>query len=249
MFRRRRKIEGKIGLPRHTDDRARLGDFHVRFVTQKSFDFQYREIFRERQYLFETDSSTPFVVDCGANIGMSVLYFKGLYPDARVLAFEPDPGAFACLRENVTGNALPDVRIENAAVTGVEGETDFFYDRVDPASLRMSIVRERMPKDRRTVRAVRLSRFLDEEVDFLKLDVEGAELDVIGELADARKLRLVRQMLVEYHHHIVRTEDRFSRLLALFEEDGFGYQIEGHIDRPLPRERTQDVRVYAYRKS
>jgi FkbM family methyltransferase len=243
MFRKRPKIGGM------EDDRAKVGAFDVRFVTRKSFDFQYQEIVRKRQYLFETDSSAPFVVDCGANIGMSVLYFKSLYPEARVLGFEPDPRAFACLRENVTGNALLGVRIENAAVASIEGDTDFFYDRADPASLRMSIVRERMPKDRRTVRAVRLSRFLDEEVDFLKLDVEGAELDVIGELADAGKLRLVRQMLVEYHHHIVRTEDRFSRLLALLEEGGFGYQIEGHIDRPLPRERGQDVRIYGYRKS
>ncbi len=238
-------------LLRRTDDRARVGAFDVRFVARRSFDYQYEEIFRERQYLFESDSAAPVVVDCGANIGMSILYFKSLYPEARVLAFEPDPSAFACLRGNVTGNALSGVRIENAAVADVEGETDFFYDRADPASLRMSIVRERMPKarDRRTVRTVRLSRFLDEEVDFLKLDVEGAELDVIGELADAGKLRLVRQMLVEYHHHIVRTEDRLSRLLAVLEENGFGYQLEGHIDRPLPRERAQDLRIYGYRKS
>jgi FkbM family methyltransferase len=243
MFRKRPKVGGT------DDNRAKVGAFDVRFVTRKSFDFQYKEVFRERQYLFETDSSAPFVVDCGANIGMSVVYFKGLYPDARVLAFEPDPLAFACLTENVAGNALKGVRIENAAVASVEGEADFFYDRADPASLRMSIVRERMPKDTRTVRAVRLSRFLDEEVDFLKLDVEGAELDVIGDLADAGKLHLVRQMLVEYHHHIVRTEDRLSRLLALLEQGGFGYQVEGHIDRPLPRERGQDVRIYGYRKS
>jgi hypothetical protein len=78
------------------------------------------------------------------------------------------------------GNSLLGIRIENAAVAGVEGETDFFFDRADPASLRMSIVRERMPKARRTVRAVRLSRFL-------KLDVEGAELEVVAELADGGK--------------------------------------------------------------
>jgi hypothetical protein len=65
-----------------------------------------------------------------------------------------------CHREFPLGHS-----IESAAVAGVEGETDFFFDRADPASLRMSIVRERMPKARRTVRAVRLSRFLDQEVD------------------------------------------------------------------------------------
>ena len=240
------KLFARRGAPR---DRAQVGAFDVRFIGRSSFDFQNREIFQERQYLFETDNTAPFVVDCGANIGMSVLYFKSLYPEARVLAFEPDLAAFACLRENVDGNALADVCLENAALAAAEGETDFFYDQADPASLRMSIVRERMPRDKRTVRAVRLSRFLDEEVDFLKLDVEGAELDVVRDLADSSKLRLVQQMLVEYHHHIVRTQDRLAELLALFEENHFGYQIEGHLDRPLPRERSQDIRVYAYRKS
>ena len=71
----------------------------MRYVARWSFDFQREEIFRREQYRFETDAPAPFIVDCGANIGMATLYFKSLYPDATVLAFEPDPAAFACLQE------------------------------------------------------------------------------------------------------------------------------------------------------
>jgi FkbM family methyltransferase len=42
----------------------------------------------------------------GANIGMSVVFFKSLYADAEVLAFEPDPRTFSQLEENVQANRL-----------------------------------------------------------------------------------------------------------------------------------------------
>ena len=71
------KLFARRGAPR---DRAQVGAFDVRFIGRSSFDFQNREIFQERQYLFETDNAAPFVVDCGANIGMSVLYFKKSLP-------------------------------------------------------------------------------------------------------------------------------------------------------------------------
>jgi FkbM family methyltransferase len=227
-------------------NRAKIAGFDVRYVARWSFDFQREEIFRREQYRFETDAPAPFIVDCGANIGMATLYFKSLYPDATVLAFEPDPAAFACLQENA--HQVSDVRVVNAALAPRDGPVDFFYDETDPASLRMSIVRERMPKQSRTVEGVRLSRFLDREVDFLKRDVEAAELVVLRDLADTGRLSLVQQMLIEYHHHIPRTDDALSGLLSLLEDHGFGYQLEARLDRPLPRERTQDVRVYGYLK-
>ncbi len=92
---------------------------------------------------------------------MSVLYFKTLYPGAEILAFEPDPAAFACLQDNITRNRLRGVQIQNQALARADGPTDFFYDEADPGSLRMSTVPDRMPKDRRAVDGVRLSRYID----------------------------------------------------------------------------------------
>ena len=87
-----------------------------------------------------------------------------------------------------------------------------------------------------------------EDVDFLKIDIEGSELEVIEELSNAKKLRYVKQMVIEYHHHIARESDVFSRMLRLLEDAGFGYQIESFLGRPFAREQFQDIIVYVYRK-
>ena len=44
----------------------------------------YREIFGDQVYRFIANRQDPLIIDCGANIGMSVIYFKYLYPDARI---------------------------------------------------------------------------------------------------------------------------------------------------------------------
>src|SRR5690606_6701996 len=81
----------------------------------------YREIFLDEIYRFSAACEAPFIVDCGANIGMSVLYFKTLYPESRIVAFEPNPSAFALLEKNVAVNQLDGVSLFNYAISDVEG--------------------------------------------------------------------------------------------------------------------------------
>src|SRR5262245_6977657 len=56
-----------------------------------SFVYMFEEIFAKASYSFHSDTDRPLIFDCGSNIGMSVLFFKKLYPTARITAFEPDP--------------------------------------------------------------------------------------------------------------------------------------------------------------
>src|SRR5690606_31500071 len=143
----------------------------------------------------------PFIVDCGSNIGMAVHYFKWLYPRAQILAFEAGSGAYGRLVRNIELNELRDVTPHHAALGDREGTIEFFVSPEDPGSLLMSTVEQRMPGSAERVKSVRLSSYLDRKVDFLKLDVEGAELDVLRDLQRTGKLQLVQQMVIEYHHH------------------------------------------------
>ena len=52
------------------------------------------EIFDQQIYRFNTSNSKPYIVDCGANIGLSIIYFKQLFPNAEIVAFEPDEKIF-----------------------------------------------------------------------------------------------------------------------------------------------------------
>jgi len=227
---------------------ANIVGFKVKFLNYELLSYLFTEIFLGNEYYFVAEHDNPYIIDCGSNIGMSILYFKMLYPDSRIVAFEPGEETYSCLEENVKINLLNFVDTHKAALSNKEGNIEFYYDQDNAGSLRMSTKQERMPKQRQTVKTLLLSKHIDEEVDFLKIDIEGAELEVIEELSNAKKLSYVKQMLIEYHHHIVRESDILSRMLRLLEDAGFGYQIQSRLGRPLIAEQFQDILVYAYRK-
>lgn len=226
---------------------AEIAGFKIRYCSPDSMEYLFRELFINQEYLFVAESGNPFIVDCGSNIGMSVLYFKTVYPDCAILAFEPDEDAFACLEENVKVNGLKSVDINKRAVSKSDGRIDFWYAGNNPGALGNTI-RGTTPRQTRSAEAVRLSNYIDREVDFLKLDVEGAELEVIGEMNEAGKLRRVKQMIIEYHIHMAEEEDDFSKILRLLEDAGFGYQIGAFLERPFKGRQFQPIHIYAYRK-
>ena len=211
----------------------------------------YEEIFLRRQYEFESPSSAPSIIDAGSNIGLAILFFKQAYPHATVLGFEPDPATFELLRRNVEANRLDGVRVHNRALYDGREEVELFGDPATPGSPQMTTAAERLPGEGRRVAATRLSEHVTDFVDFLKLDIEGAERVVLDELERAGKLGLVGRMAIEYHHHMDPDEDGLAQLLGTLERGGFGYQIEARLGGApgLQSRRFQNVLVHAYLKA
>jgi FkbM family methyltransferase len=203
--------------------------------------------FIDREYQFATGAPRPFIVDCGANIGTAILFFKTLYPGAEIVAFEPDPAAFEALDANIRDNALRDVTIHRAAVGGGDAHAVLYVGASGTGQA--SLVAPLEPARPVTVDVVRLSRYIDRPVDLLKIDVEGAEMDVLTDLVETGTLSVVRQMVIEYHHHMTPADDRMSAVFRLLEDAGFGYVIA--VPKRVAYRPTmyQDILVYAYRKS
>jgi FkbM family methyltransferase len=198
-------------------------DYTVRINDGPNYYSLYKDIFVRRIYHFESRQKAPRVLDCGGNVGMSVLYFKHIYPAARITAFEPDPVIFALLEENVATNGLQDVRLVQSAVSGREGNLTFHSDGKYSGYLTEQIsgtaptgwTEYRVP-------CVTLDRYLDEPVDFLKMNVEGAEFEAL--LAAEQRLRQVREMVIEYHH-LPGLPRNLHALLALLHRQGFEYLL------------------------
>lgn len=228
---------------------ADVAGFRMRYLEAEWMRFLYREVFAEREYWFSTDEARPVILDCGSNIGMAILFFKALYPEAEITAFEPAPWACSAIEETVRANGLQNVTLHNAALADSEGTLELFHDPDHPGSAAMSVYRERMPGESVRVPAVRLSRYVTKPVDFLKLDVEGSELPVLRDLASSGAIGQIRQMVIEFHHHLSPTVDNMSECLSLLEQHGFGYQLtSGQVYTPITRGQFQDVLVHAYRK-
>jgi CRISPR/Cas system-associated exonuclease Cas4 (RecB family) len=97
------------------------------------------------------------------------------------------------------------------------------------------------------VRGARLSTFIEREVDFLKLDVEGAEVRIIRDLADSGKIGLIHQMVIEYHHDVPIEPAALSHLLRLLEDAGFTYQMSTWSFPVVGHEHPQAILIGAFR--
>ena len=223
--------------------------YKTRFCSFHSLAYLFEEIFIDQQYHFEIRKTNPFIVDCGSNIGMSILYFKMIYPDCEILAFEPEERAFACLATNIAANGLHSVQLNQKALTSKEGQIALFTDPDDPGSLRASTVREPDTKQEQQVQGTRLSPYIDRQVDFLKIDVEGAEAALLEDLAAEGKLTQIREMVLEFHHHIDPGSDFLSHVFLLLERGGFGYQVRAWPRQAHSRQEFQDILIHAYSRN
>lgn len=254
-------VSGKFGLwasylrlkllevtSRGTGEVSFLG-YRIRYLNAESLFQLYREIFVHRYYDLPVKSESPQIIDCGSNIGMSVIFFKNKYPKARIIGFEPHPATFRTLRENIERNRFQHIDVYQQALSDRCGTIDFYVnnDGQGLEALEMSIIagREATPIQ---VPTNQLSAYVDGEVDLLKLDIEGAEELVLKDLEDHGKLRSFRRIICEYHHHRDSTVDRLSRTLSLLEKAGFGYQLNAYRNFDTKEATFQDVLIYAYRK-
>lgn len=202
-----------------------LRDQRIEFVDRHALWTLINEIILDEEYFFESDNSTPFIIDAGANFGLSSIYFKQLYPEATVLSFEPVPYLHELIEKNIANNDIKDVTVVKKALSESAGECKLFVS--EEYSMAASLTdRRRKFKDNLheiTVETAPLSAYIDREVDFLKLDIEGSEGAVLLELGD--KLTQVKQMCVEWHITDADGAVRLDDVLALLSKHGFIYQI------------------------
>ena len=136
------------------------------------------------------------VLDIGANIGYYTLIFaKCVGPAGRVFAFEPEPGNFALLQENVATNGYRNVTLARLAVSDRAGRARLFLDADNAGDCRMYDSHDQRPSvDIATVRLDDHLASLD-RIDLIKMDIQGAEPAALrgmrGLLERHRQVRLL----------------------------------------------------------
>lgn len=236
---------------RYTPRRITCLNYDLRIVDGKSFVYQFRDIFVDQAYRFDAETASPLIVDCGANVGLSCLYFKLLYPKAKILAYEADPKVARQLKTNLANNGAADVRVQNQACWVHDQGVTFLPDGADGGR-----VGQAQPADEAgavRVPSVRLRDVLAQmpAVSMLKMDIEGAETEVLLDCRDM--LPRVRHLFFEYHSR-PQTPQRLGDLLTMLADCGFRYCIQDIAGRPSPfvnRNEQADfdmqLNVFAYR--
>ena len=219
-------------LPTGQPGITQVGGEDYRFVDGATFCASYDEIFGDEIYRFCAATPAPRIVDCGANCGLSVLYFKTLYPRSRIVAVEADPDIFDTLTWNVTQRGWSDVALVNKAVAVGCDEVTFHRQGADAGRIHPL----RGAVGTCSVPVVELDELLSEPTDLLKIDIEGAETEV---LAGCRRLDMVSMLFVEYHS-FVDTEQSLHAVLAKLAASGFRYYMWTQVCARRPLAESKD---------
>jgi FkbM family methyltransferase len=213
----------------------------------RAFAHLFELYFIQQLYAFKAPTDCPYIIDCGANIGVTVTWWKHKYPSARVLAFEADPGIFRILESNC--GHFKNVQLVNAAVWDKEGELAFSAKGGEGGHLA-----ELSSTNSATVlmvRGVRLRSFLTEKCDFLKMDIEGAEQEVLLDCAD--RLQNIKKIVVEHHSFIDRPQN-IGAFIGVLETAGFRVHVHTELpanvpflERPVINGKDLRLLVFAFR--
>jgi FkbM family methyltransferase len=207
------------------------GICHLPFGSINYFDtlvlyYQYKEIFRDGCYDFTCTEKDPYIVDCGGNIGMSVIRFKALHPGARVTVFEADKSIATALKKNLQACNIGNVTVRNEAVGVINGNVVFQSDGLD--SGHVSLAQE---SGGVSIPCIRLADYITTPVALLKLDIEGSEYAVIDDLVSSGAIQFVQRIAAELHCSSAKPE-QVATVLTKLGKAGFAVTV-GHA-RPAP---------------
>jgi len=159
-----------------------------------------------------------YIIDCGANIGLSTIYFKEQCSDAEIIAFEPDTKNFELLSKNIASLNLTNITIRKEAVWIDDTEIDFSDEGTMGSKIELNSVKKTNP-----VKAIKLKNLLFKKVNFLKLDIEGAEYLVIKDIAP--ELQKVENLFIEYHGKFNQINE-LTDIFIIIQQAGFHYYIK-----------------------
>jgi FkbM family methyltransferase len=173
---------------------------HPVYLRIDTSDFcAYRDvlIFRTKSYDPSIlDFSPNIIVDIGAHIGMASILFALKYPTARIIAVEPEASNFAALIRNTAPyKAITPIRV---ALWREDGEVT-----LGPSAAHPKGAFQIVENGRQRVRAITMDTLMREaaidSIDLLKVDIEGAEIDVFEFCPWIRNVQVVA---IELHDRI-----------------------------------------------
>jgi FkbM family methyltransferase len=198
----------------------RLPPWNLSIPEKASFLSNYRFIFCDRIYDFQSTNPSPYILDLGANIGLSVLFFKQRFPQSHIVALEPDPLIFPFLESNISKNGYNDVILRQEGAWNHDATLPFQTSFADNGHI---IMDETHPSSM-FVKVVDIRQILSSyPFDFIKMDIEGSEIIVLP--ACQPYLPGVKYLFIEYHSNPNQPQG-LAEILQILESSGFRYSIE-----------------------
>jgi len=217
----------------------RLGKYS--FTNLWEFLHIYLSVFCLGEYKFTARKRNPIVIDGGAHIGISAIFFNKLYPDAKVIAIEPDPRNVKLMETNIRRQNVSGILIEQSALSHNNAPVSLYRYSWSWSN---SIIKEvwgdkDRPTDAIKVPSILLSNLISEEISLLKLDIEGAEYEVLNEAKD--KLSLVNEIIMEFHKTPNNPQNDIHKTINLLVSAGYSTLKISHSFRCGRKVNIKDI--------
>jgi len=224
--------ESLLRLPRRTTGQIKIRGHEFSYLDPLSLYWSWCEIIGDEIYRFPHPTGHPKILDGGANLGLASLYFLNLFPNAYITAIEPDPICFSMLQKNLAWAKASSLVLKNCALAGQHGRRKFFPHTGDAGRLDVPLAPDLPVVE---VDCLPLDNFLSEPIDFVKLDLEGAETEV---LTSSRRLHQIHYLFIEHHSFPARPQD-LDQVLQTLSDSGFRYWIQSQFLPKRPYEKLE----------
>lgn len=190
------------------------------FLHQDCFTPLFRKFFPENCGSF---------VDIGANVGQTLLKIKAINKSINYVGFEPNPICFTYIKELIVINNYENCSVENLALSDKEQKLVLrMNENADASASVVESLRPNYYVDKQVINCISYdSIYLEKRISFVKIDVEGAELEVLTGMKESinkYKPLILCEVLDSFSYDVLEfTQDRASKVCTLLKEAG--YQI------------------------
>lgn len=193
------------------------------YLRGNTVDFAvFNSIFAKGEYDFNIDFEPEYIIDAGANIGASTLYFHNRFRNSKIIAVEPEQTNYELLEQNMkTCDGVICLK------GGIYGE-DTFLAISDSAAEKYAFRVEKANDQDDAVRGYSIGTLMGiynlPRIDILKMDIEGAEYSVFKEGRKGWLLK-VRVLIIEMHDFLIPGVSEL--VIKVLKESGFIMEWKG----------------------
>jgi FkbM family methyltransferase len=151
------------------------------------------------------------VLDIGGNYGWYAMHVAKRFHSAKIHSFEPIPFTFNQLNKNIALNNLSNISTHNIGLSDAAGSFDFYYDPNLSVNASLAKVSESESLEKVVCKVEQLDSFVAQshlKVDFIKCDVEGAELLAFKGASDVLQTQqpiifteMLRKWTAKFNYH------------------------------------------------
>lgn len=204
----------------------------ILFIARPKYEDLARFLFAETlakwepRDLIKLDES-QVMIDVGANTGYYSLNLAKRYNNAKIIAIEANPETCNILEKNCKLNKLTNVKIHNLALSDKEGKITLYQTGIHSGANSIFAPDSSYQSKGVTVNSSTLDNLLAgkfNNIEWIKIDVEGAELSVLR--GSLQTLKITKKILIEIHEHILKqNNEKPEEIIEILKKNGFKIRL------------------------